>query len=360
MKRSTKVTAGAVNGLKFDHHGNAKRPTWPWFGSVNALVEDIQDIPATLVRNGLDFTYATRPLYRKIEGPSSLANTDLFEVSKLRSEVVAVTPFGEPRPLHAHVSPRHSFTGHQPEDLVRFFAGLAAQHPLEFESLMVLDHGRTVFAAAKAYRSRSTMFETEIIEPFVCFATGVDRATSIWVEINLPNCMNAFPNFLNQRSALRYTHHRALDIDKVLDNFELETTARYQADISAMARAYLDTTARRRYFAAILWDNRATLYSAKMSGHEAPRTAAELSDVKFDRHQAQIVELEHWHQHGAGQEQDCRKQNVWGALNAVLFWTDHAKRTNVHERSSRANSILAGPLAGIKRSALTRARALAA
>ena len=155
---------GAVNGLEVDIYGNAKKPTWAWFQGVKTVVDDIQDIPGTLAANGLDFEYGTRALYRKIDEPM-IANGDVFEESKLRREVVAIHPGNKVYPLHAHVSTRHKFLGHQPEDLVRFFAALARQHPMSFESLLVLDKGRTIFAAAKAYECKSTMFDTEIIEP---------------------------------------------------------------------------------------------------------------------------------------------------------------------------------------------------
>ena len=360
MLRKPKMTAGAINGLEIDALGYARKPIWPWFAGVSTVVENVQDIPGTLVRNGLDFTYESRPLFRKIDGPSTLHQTDLFEVSKLRAEVVAVSPFGEVKPLHAHVSTRHKFLGHQPEDMVRFFATVAAEHPLSFESLVVLDHGRMIFAAAKAYRSVSRLFDTEIVEPYICFSTGVDRATNVWCELVLPNCMNAFPNFINGRSALRFTHHRALNMSDILEKFSLESTTRYQADISAMARRYLDSAERRRYFSRILWDNRATHYQVKMAGENAPRSAVEMSEEKFRRHELNIDELEHWHNYGPGQDQTCRQDNVWGAFNAVLFWTDHAKRSNTHEVHSRKNSILKGPLNAIKKSAITRATALVA
>ena len=358
--RKPRLTAGAINGLELNPDGTAKKPIWAWFGGVSTVVDNVQDVPGTLVSNGLDFTYDTQPLYRKIDGPSELAQTDLFEVSKLRAEVVAVSPFGEVKPLHAHVSTRHKFDGHQPEDMVRFFAMVASEHPLAFESLVVLDHGRTIFAAAKAYQSISTLFDTEIVEPYICFSTGVDRATSVWCELVLPNCMNAFPNFINGRSALRFTHHTPLRMDALMSKFSLEGTTRYQADISAMAQMYLDSTERRRYFSRILWDNRATLYQVKMAGEGAPRSEIEMSIEKFRKHNDHIDELEHWNDNAPGQDQDCRRDNVWGAFNAVLFWTDHAKRSNVHEQHSRKNSILQGPLNAIKKSALRSAQLLAA
>ena len=360
MLRKPKMTAGAVNGLELNPDGSTKRPIWPWFGGVSTVVENVQDVPGTLVRNGLDFSYDTRPLFRKLDGPNSLHHTDLFEVSKLRAEVVAVSPFGETKPLHAHVSTRHTFEGHQPEDMVRIFAMVASEHPLAFESLVVLDHGRTIFAAAKAYQSRSTLFGTEIIEPYICFSTGVDRATNVWCELVLPNCMNAFPNFINGRSALRFTHHKALRMLDLMERFSLEGTTQYQADISAMAQKYLDSAERRRYFSRILWDNRATLYQVKMAGENAPRSAVEMSIEKFRKHNEHIDALQHWNDNAPGQQQDCRRGNVWGAFNAVLFWTAHAKRSNVHEQHSRKNSILQGPLNAIKKSALRSAQALAA
>ena len=351
---------GAVNGLEVDIYGNAKKPTWAWFQGVKTVVDDIQDIPGTLAANGLDFEYGTRALYRKIDEPM-ISNGDVFEESKLRREVVAIHPGNKVYPLHAHVSTRHKFLGHQPEDLVRFFAALARQHPMSFESLLVLDKGRTIFAAAKAYECKTTMFDTEIIEPYVCFSTGVDRASHLWFEIVLPSCMNAIPNYINKRSAYRFTHHRALALEDMLDQFTLESTANIQLDITNMVKRYVSREDRRRYFGRILWDNRATLYQAKIAGESAPHAPDAMTEEKYAKYNREIDELEHWYSHGAGQDQQCRSGNVWGALNAVLFWTDHAKRSrDVADTRARTNSILQGPLQAIKRSAITRAQALAA
>ena len=380
---------------------NMRLPTW--YGQKEAWFAPKLDLPP--LRDFLDPTYgsAVRGVYgldfewgtRKIWAADRLMDrgADANPIHHAKRVEACTRDNNIIKGSGVFVSSNYTFEGHQPTDMIRFFAKLedrvnALEHnsgvSLSFQQLSPINYGRQIFAAAKINGATIRMFDgQEQADPWVCFTTGIGNSTRVWLECVMTSCTNAFPTRFNDKTATAWTHRsRAGLLDLHADILDPSLTAN-RTDFDHFAVDLKDDE-RRAFFLDVLWRNRGTLYQLPGINHGGPASYKDLSRLADtsqmlaakDRKPSQrtaiaarkqmlkhLVTLSNIYRYAPGQDSPARKGKLWGSLNAVVYWLDHDKPTRPLTKKDGTpslgmsetpglNSMLNGQRAILKRSAL--------
>ena len=377
-----------------------KLPNWYsrrecWFAADQYMppIRDFLD-PTTgdylLEKHGLNFEWGTRKIWAADRLMDRGADANPIHHAK---RVEACTRNNDIiRGSGTFVANSYTFDGHQPRDMIKFFAELeykvnALADPgitLEFKQLSPINYGRQIFAAAKLKGTTMRLFDgEEQAEPWVCFTTGIGQSTRLWLEAVMLSCTNAFPTKFNDKTASAWSHRSRANLLNIHTDIADPTFLENRDDFDQFSLG-MGEDDRRAYFLDVLWRNRGTLYQIPSYHHGGPKSYRELSrtadwaqakDVR-DRTAAErtaiagrkrllkhLVTISNIYSVAPGQDSPARRGKIWGALNAIVYWLDHEKpeRPTTKKDGTPAlgmsdtpglNSMLLGQRSILKRSAM--------
>ena len=379
---------------------NMRLPTW--LGQKEAWFKPEEDMPpirdflnptigdALLEKYGLNFEWGTRKIWAADRLMDRGADANPVHHAK---RVEACTRNDDIiRGSGWFVANNYTFEGHQPIDMIRFFAELEFKVnaladrgiTLEFKQLSPINYGRQIFAAAKLKGATMRLFDgEEQAEPWVCFTTGIGQSTRLWLEAVMLSCANAFPTKFNDKTASAWSHRSRATISNVHTDIADPGFLENRDDFDHFA-VEMGEDDRYAYFLEVLWKNRGTLYQLPGHHHGGPKNYRELSRLA-DRAQVRetkdrtaaertaiagrkrllkhLVTISNIYSVAPGQDSPARRGKIWGALNAIIYWLDHDKpeRPTIKKDGTRVlgmsdtprlNSMLLGQRAILKRSAI--------
>jgi hypothetical protein len=354
-----------------------------WYRSATAL-DNRLDVSDALHNAGFSFKYEPVPLF--YNDPDWLGAPTQSKYSKA---IMRVNADGSTREL-AGCGSVWTGKGHQPSDVIRFFQAVSDNTKLQFEAAAVVDDGRGLFAIARVptdterhlrmVRKGASMPVGEEVHMYVAFAIYINRKTRIFTEATLPACWNSWRTYMykhgsDKRETLAWSHHRPLPVEQAIEAVKsLDFFAGPMREAQRMMDRAMSTAQVREYYRTVLMANAATIYQVKKSlctfaDFQSPVASDDRrwTDVKKAAFERDLTTLGNIYTDGEGQSLDCRRDNLWGAFNGFIYWTDHVKRsrgqreinpvTNKSEtipgsdRLGRMYSLLHGPLAKLKESA---------
>ena len=359
-----------------------------WYKGAVKLDNRI-DVSDALHNAGFNFHYVADDLFYNTAYPEPVG----YRQSKYAKSIMRVNPDGSRQELG---SCGHVWTGkgHQPSDVVRFFEAVADQTQLRFEAAAVVDDGRGLFAIARVPTShRQTLMSAsnplgEEVHLYVGFAIYINRKTRIFTEATLPACWNSWRTYMykrgsNHREQLEWSHHAPLPTEQAIEAVRsLDFFAGPMREARRMMDRPMTTAEIDSYYRTVLMANASMIYQVKkslcnMADFHNPKASdakgwKEGKKAAFER---DVTTLKNIYIDGEGQALDCRRNNLWGAFNGFINWTDHVKRSRGQreinpvtnkletvpgsERLGRMYSVLHGPLATLKESAHRHAMAIA-
>ena len=379
---------------------NMRLPSW--YSSGNAWLQPKEDLPPIndfldptwghLLRekHGLNFEYGTRKIWAADRLMDRGADANPVHHAKrveacIRDDNI-ITGSG------TFVANQYTFDGHQPIDMIRFFADLENKVNLlnnsginlEFRQLSPVNFGRQVFAAAKLSGATMRLFDgQEQAEPWICFTTGIGQSTRIWLEALMVSCSNAFPTKFNRRSATAWSHRSTADTQNLHADISDPSFLNNRDDFDHYS-VNMSEDDRRAYFLEVLWRNKGSLYHLPGSAQGGPigykdlSRLAEIAQMKETKNRSaadktsiaarkqilkHLITLSNIYNVAPGQDSPARRGKIWGSLNAIVYWLDHEKpeRPTTKKDGTRAggvsdtpglNSMLIGQRAALKRSAM--------
>ena len=357
--------------------------THAWYRSATAL-DNRLDVSDALHNAGFSFNYEPVPLFINNHRDHAPFLSSASQ-SKYSKAIMRVNADGSTREL-AGCGSVWTGKGHQPSDVIRFFQAVSDNTPLQFEAAAVVDDGRGLFAIARVPTSHPQTLRGrfiprgEEVQMYVAFAIYINRKTRIFTEATLPACWNSWRTYMykhgsDKRETLAWSHHRPLPVKQAIEVVKsLDYFAGPMREAKRMMDRAMSTSEVRDYYRTVLMANAATIYQVKKSlctfaDFQSPRASDDRrwTDVKKAAFERDLTTLGNIYTDGEGQALDCRRDNLWGAFNGFIYWTDHVKRSRGQreinpvtgksetipgsERLGRMYSLLHGPLATLKASA---------
>jgi hypothetical protein len=352
-----------------------------WYRGA-AMLDSRIDVSDALHNAGFSFRYEADELFYNSRYPEASGQRQ----SRYSKAIMRVNADGTTKEL-AGCGSVWTAKGHQPEDIIRFFQAVADRTQLQFEAAAVVDEGRGLFAIARlptthpqTLKGRNTPIGEEV-HVYVAFAIYINRKTRIFTEATLPACWNSWRTYMykrgvgdNRRQTLEYSHHSPLPIKYAIE--AINNTDHFEGPMREAARMMeirMNRHLVRDYYKTVLMANASIIYHVRkslcsMEHFQRPAASDDngWTDGKKAAFERDLATLENIYRDGDGQELDCRRNNMWGAFNGFINWTDHIKRSRGQrtinannkpetvpgsEKLGRMYSLLHGPLAVLKASA---------
>jgi phage/plasmid-like protein (TIGR03299 family) len=236
----------------------------------------------------------------------------------------------------------------QPEEVLEFYRDLVAQRHYTLETAGALDGGRKVWALARTGMvSHVAGNAADQLGAYVLLATSCDKSLATTVSFTSIRvvCQNtlgfAFADMsTNHRRHIKVDHNKRFDHGSVKDSLGLidESWSKFLAKVNPMATHALTDSAAQNYFES-LFDT-----SDASSGKPLP--------LAKSREVYQMMSL---YRSANGQDISTAKRTLWGAVNAVTYYTDHVRPM---KRTERIDSAWFGSGAALKARAWLRAEEL--
>lgn len=229
----------------------------------------------------------------------------------------------------------------QPREVMYFFEDLIERLGFEMHTAGVLSDGNRVWALAKIGKD-FTLAGVDQVEGYLLFATSYDGKFSTTAQ------------FTSVRAVCWNTLSWALEGDTT-GVVRIPHTSEYAPE---------EVKAKLGLLGEYGWegfkDNVTKLADYKVSKRQAVEFFLELLGVDEDeasgRQLQSTKKLISFYESGPGSDFVTSKNTTWGLVNAVSYFTDHARRAQ--STGTRFNSASFGPGAKLKAQALTKALAL--
>jgi len=237
----------------------------------------------------------------------------------------------------------------QPSEVLEFYRDLVAQRHYTLETAGALDGGRKVWALAKTGMVANVAGNAaDQLGAYVLLATSCDKSLATTVSFTSIRvvCQNtlgfAFNDMaVNRRRHVKVEHSKKFDHDSVKESLGLMDQAwtDFLLRVNPMATHALSDATAQRYFESLFLPLEKSIDNKPIS-------------IFKSREVCQMMSL---YKSALGQDMATAKGTLWGAVNAVTYYTDHVRSTKSTER---IDSAWFGSGASLKEVAWLRATAL--
>lgn len=265
-----------------------------------------------MIENGLNFSYESSPIiYQTPQGQRTYPQTQVL----YRSDTHA--PIG-------HMSQR--FKPVQPREMVQLYHDICGRGDYTLEALGALKGGAKIWGLART-RLTTRLFGQDRVDGYLLFVSGNDTNVSTRIQFLSRRlvCSNQIDAAIREGGMgnwrLKIRHVSKPDWKDIAAQLIAlpELWHEFEDAAERMARQRIDQEALVRYFVGLF---------AQKSKSDEPAV------------QKKVRELLHLYRSAPGQNLRSADGTVWGALNAVTYYTDHACRARSKE--SRFESSILG------------------
>ena len=217
----------------------------------------------------------------------------------------------------------------QPAEVLEFYRDLVAQRHYTLETAGALDGGRKVWALAKTGMVANVGGNAaDQLGAYVLLATSCDKSLATTVSFTSIRvvCQNTLGFAFNDMSAnrrrhIKVEHTKRFDHESVKESLGLidEAWSNFLARVNPMASLGLSDALAQTFFESLF------VSSDEMGGK--PISVAKSREVY------QLMSL---FKSAHGQNLATAKGTLWGAVNAVTYYTDHVRPTKTTERIDSA------------------------
>ena len=217
----------------------------------------------------------------------------------------------------------------QPAEVLEFYRDLVAHRHYTLETAGALDGGRKVWALAKTGMVADVAGNAaDQLGAYVLLATSCDKSLATTVSFTSIRvvCQNTLGFAFNDMSAnrrrhIKVEHSKRFDPESVKESLGLidEAWSNFLARVNPMASLGLTDSMAQSFFESLF-------VSADASGGKP-------ISVPKSREVYQMMSL---YRSAHGQHLATAKGTLWGAVNAVTYYTDHVRATKTTERIDSA------------------------
>ena len=217
----------------------------------------------------------------------------------------------------------------QPAEVLEFYRDLVAQRHYTLETAGALDGGRKVWALARTGMVANVSGNAaDQLGAYVLLATSCDKSLATTVSFTSIRvvCQNtlgfAFEDMTsNRRRHVKVEHSKKFDHESVKESLGLidQAWSKFLARVNPMASLPLTDSLAQRYFESLFVPNDAL--------NVKPFSVAKSREVH------QMMSL---FKSALGQDIATAKGTLWGAVNAVTYFTDHVRSAKSTERIDSA------------------------
>ena len=238
----------------------------------------------------------------------------------------------------------------QPAEVLEFYRDLVAQRHYTLETAGALDGGRKVWALARTGMVANVAGNAaDQLGAYVLLATSCDKSLATTVSFTSIRvvCQNTLGFAFNDMSAnrrrhIKVEHSRKFDHGNVKESLGLidEAWSNFLQRVNPMASLALTDSLAQRYFESLF----------------VPANALEAKPISVAKSR-EVYQMMSLYRSAQGQDIGTAKGTLWGAVNAVTYYTDHVRSTKSTER---VDSAWFGSGAALKEFAWFRAEELMA
>jgi phage/plasmid-like protein (TIGR03299 family) len=216
----------------------------------------------------------------------------------------------------------------QPKEVLEFYRDLVASFHYTLETAGALNGGRKVWALAKTGKTtlvRSPKGNSDQICAYILLATSCDKtlATTIALTSIRVVCQNTLFFAIdditkNKRPQLKVPHSVRFEPDQIKMDLGLIDKAwiAFGAKVDKLAKRHIDKKVASLFFENLLLHKDDKMLSARAQ-----------------REHASIMSL---YDSAPGQDLDTARDTLWGAVNAVTYYVDHARSGGTADRLDSA------------------------
>lgn len=314
----------------------AYRGDVPWHGfgfemPANAGIDE------WLTAARLNWSVKRRPIWTQVSD-----DADKIELPKMNALVRS-----DNGGILSVVSDRYKVV--QPVEILEFFRDLVKDQGFEIETAGALADGKRVWALAKTGDSFN-LGGKDPIRQYVLLATAYDKQFSTTAQYTGVRvvCNNTITLAIQQgegqssETVFRVPHHSTFDPSVAKQALGLlgASWQQFTSDATKLAGTPISKEDAIKFF-------------LELTGFDAAKTFEEQGKVTYLS--KRILE---GYLGGPGSELDTAQGTLWGAVNAVTFFTDHRRRAS--NSGTRINSAWFGESSLLKRAAWDKAMAMAA
>lgn len=292
----------------------------PWHGLGNRLVESAS-LEVWTAAAGLDWTAVVSPLTATMKIGDE---PDEGEVDD-REEITVDVPNNkalvrsDTKNVLSVVS--NSYKPVQPSEVMEFFKdfteGLNAGFSMETAGC--LRDGKKIWALAKCEDASFVVNGNDKIDQYLLLATSFDRSLPTLAQLTSTRvvCNNTLQVAINDRSnQLRITHNRKFDPELAKETLGLKDSWDvFAEDCIRFAEKDVTEDESRRYIAEVLVNSNPHLRKDGVNEGIDTILNGETTNKTFE----EIMEIR-----STAPGQDISVGSVWGDLNAITYWADHA------------------------------------
>ena len=217
----------------------------------------------------------------------------------------------------------------QPAEVLEFYRDLVAQRHYTLETAGALDGGRKVWALARTGMVANIAGNAaDQLGAYVLLATSCDKTLATTVSFTSIRvvCQNTLGFAFNDMSAnrrrhLKIDHSKKFDHDSVKESLGLidEAWSNFLMQVNPMAKRSLTDSSAQKFFES--------LFVAPDEAGTKPISGAKGREV---------YQLMCLYRSARGQDLATAKGTLWGAVNAVSYYTDHVRSSKSTERIDSA------------------------
>jgi phage/plasmid-like protein (TIGR03299 family) len=305
----------------------------PWHGFGRLMSED-ENLDEWKVAAGLDWTVEPRQVLYK---PDPTSNPFIVKPYEPRRVLVRSDTL---EPLSC-VSDRFKLDGIQPGEIVQFFKTLIEKNGFEMETAGALRGGRRVWALARV--GKDFVIKGDKVDGYLLLATAYDATFSTTVDLTTTRvvCNNTLGMALDRPGAhcIKIPHTQDFNQFDIKAQLGLDDAwVNFRDNVLRLSEHKVTKREAIEFF----------LHACGTDEEEIKVTGKQLSNVK------KLLSI---YDTGPGAQLVTAKDTLWGAVNAVTFLTDHARRAK--DNGTRFDSASFGSGAAMKKRAFNRALEIA-
>lgn len=217
----------------------------------------------------------------------------------------------------------------QPAEVLEFYRDLVAQRHYTLETAGALDGGRKVWALARTGMVANVAGNAaDQLGAYVLLATSCDKSLATTVSFTSIRvvCQNtlgfAFNDMsTNRRRHIKVEHCRKFDHGSVKESLGLidQAWSNFLMRVSPMASLALTDSLAQQYFESLF----------------VPANASDAKPISVAKSR-EVYQMMSLYRSAQGQDIATAKGTLWGAVNAVTYYTDHVRSTHSTERIDSA------------------------
>lgn len=319
----------------------------PWHGLGEAKPEGVEWSLDDWVSNaGLDFEVVKAPAIYQVPNPNfdrekvTQRFGKFYDENNKVIEPMLTRPYENRAVLYRSdtleplsVMSESHYTPAQPRDLLAGLMDLTKGSGFEMEVAGALKGGKVVWGLAKRIDGHGDI-AGDVIKPYVLLLNSYDgtyartgRLTSVRVvcqnTVSLSGMMDGATT-AKQRNSAEFSLEKANLLFDALGEFD-SAFAQYLDASRAMAKVTMTSDSLRRFFTK--------LYAPKAFADEENWKNSPIDFDKATKNaENNVATLETLFRDSPGSNLESAERSLWGALNAVTFYHDHAARTKGDKR----------------------------